>query len=522
MKRRALLMKKAALFLCLLFAVPTAAFSAPIVLVPIDDRPVTLQLPQMVGAIAGTRVALPPRAMLGRFLTPGNPEAIAQWLQLSAPQDADAFVLSTDMLAYGGLIASRTPATPQSVAIGRLHVLSLVRQQHPQAWIGAFGTIMRLAPTGVPAIGAAKDFFAAYPAWDYLQQYANLHDPPLPSEEATAEHLRQLIGPRVLAQYLSARARNRAVDQVALQLTARGDINRFVLGQDDAGQIGLHIKDVTALRSDVQTLQIADRTSIEPGADELAMALVAHAIAWRIGWTPRIAVRYSTPSGAAFNDPLEFVPIDQTINSLISLCGGTRDDTNPDITLFVRVPDSLDTQDPVLLASIEGDLAAHKSVAVADLTFLEATFTHQAAFAQGLIMSGAAGKLDAYASWNTSANTVGTALAESIAAGAGRRAHAYNAIAHAQFMLNRFIDDYAYHAYVRPELNAELDAARVDHSLLLPQDAMPIDHRNRALLWREAVELKHEIYPQYKDAGLTITLPWDRTFETEIDVNLSR
>ncbi|MBV9277194.1 MAG: DUF4127 family protein, partial [Candidatus Eremiobacteraeota bacterium] len=168
-------MKRAALFFCALFLNPVAASAAStIALVPIDDRPVTLQLPQMVGAIAGAYVAVPPRAALGRFLTPGDPTMIAQWLQSPATQNADAFVLSTDMLAYGGLVASRTPATPQNMAIDRLRIVSSVRKQHPQAWIGAFGTIMRLAPTGVPAIGAAKNFFAAYPVWEYLQQYANL------------------------------------------------------------------------------------------------------------------------------------------------------------------------------------------------------------------------------------------------------------------------------------------------------------------------------------------------------------
>ena len=513
-------MKRSALFACLLFAMPTIAHAATeLVLVPIDDRPVTLQLPQMVGAIAGANVLVPPRAMLGRFLSPGDPAGIAQWLQSSATQGADAFVLSTDMLAYGGLIASRAPYTPQTVAISRLGVLSKLREEHRSAWIGAFGTIMRLAPTGVPAIGTAKNFFGAYPVWEYLQQYANLHDPPLPAEEATAGHLRQMLGP-ALQQYLAARARNRAVDEAALELTSHGDVNRFVLGQDDAGAVGLHIKDVVVLRSVVQTLDIGDRTSIEPGADELAMALVAHALVWRIQWAPHIAVRYSVSNGGAFNDPLEFVPVDQTINSLIALCGGVRDDTHPEITLYVRVPDGVDINDPALLTSIERDIAAGGRVAVADLTFLEPTFTHQAAFAQGLIMSGVAGKLDAYASWNTSANTVGTALAESIAAQAGRRGRSYNAVAHAEFMLNRFIDDYAYHAFVRPVLNAQLDAAGVDHSYLLPQDAMPVDHLNRSLLWREAVELKNEIYPQYKDRGLTVTLPWDRTFETQIDVKL--
>jgi len=515
-------MKKAALFLCLAIGmtVPVRAAQPQIALVPLDDRPVTRQLPQMLAAIAGVHVLVPPRAALGHFLKAGDPSAIGRWLTSDAVNGVNAFVLSTDMLAYGGLTASRVPDTAQRLAISRLRIISRVRDLHPEAWIGVFGTIMRLAPTGVPALGQGKNFFAPYPLWAYLQQYANLHDPPLPEEQASAEHLRQLIGPEVLGAYLQTRERNRIVDQYALTLASRGDIDRIVLGQDDAGPVGLHIKDVAALRSDVERLRISDRTSVEPGADELAMALVAQALARRIGWVPRIAVRYSTPNGAAYNDPLEFVPIGQTIDSLIAICGGVRDELSPDLTLYVRVPQSDAAEDRALLASLGSDLRHQRPVALADLTFLENTYAHQAAFAQALIAARIAGALEAYASWNTTANTVGTALAESVAAGVGRRSNAYDPIAHAQFSLNRFIDDYAYHAYVRPEVNADLDARNVDHSYLLPQDVMATDHRNRALLWRRALELLREIYPQYQDAGLTITMPWDRTFETEIDVRL--
>jgi hypothetical protein len=45
--------------------------------------------------------------------------------------------------------------------------------------------------------------------------------------------------------------------------------------------------------------------------------------------------------------------------------------------------------------------------------------------------------------------------------------------------------------------------------------------RNRADLWPRSLALLAAIYPQYADGGLTITLPWDRTFETELDVRLS-
>src|SRR5580658_6454185 len=158
--------------------VSVMALAATFVLVPLDDRPVTLQLPKMLAAIAGVRVATPPRPLLGNYLEPGDPAALLRWLRDEAPRDASAYIVSTDMLDFGGLVASRAPGTPSYVAETRLRDLAAFRAQRPQAAFALFGTVMRLAPTGVPAIGAAADFFAAGQPVDWLTQYANLPDPP--------------------------------------------------------------------------------------------------------------------------------------------------------------------------------------------------------------------------------------------------------------------------------------------------------------------------------------------------------
>jgi hypothetical protein len=514
----------ALLFIMALVAAPftAAAAPAPIAFVPLDDRPVTRQLPQMLGQIAGREVVEPPRELLGNYLTFGRPDAIIAWLNGPHAQSAGSFVISTDMLAYGGLVASRVPGVTYADAYFRLKELRELRRTHPNAWLGAFGTIMRLAPTGVPALGPAKDFFAAYPLWDYLAQYANLHDPPLPSEEQRAAHLRSLIGDSTLEAYLDTRARNLDIDLLAIRLTAAGSVDTLVLGQDDAGPVGLHVKDVHALQTAVQDANLADRVAIEPGADELGMAMVAQGLARAVKWTPHIAVRYSTPDGASFNDPLEYAPIDVAINGLIRLCGGVRDDETPEIVLYVRVPYTTPAQDDALLGEIAADEAAGKSVAFADLTFLENRFTHQAAFAERLLGSGLAVKLDAYSSWNTNANTVGTALAEAVAAGAGRRGGTYNALAHREFTFNRILDDYAFHDYVRPQLNADLNAQGItDHTYLLPEQAGPLAEIDRAALWNHAGQILTQLYPGYHIAAMNITLPWNRTFETEIDAALA-
>jgi hypothetical protein len=493
------------------------------VVVPLDDRPVTRQLPQMLGRIAGVDVALPPRGLTGTYLTPGDPDGLLRWLaSAGAPQNPSAYIVSNDMMAYGGLIASRVPGTPAFLAISRLRDLAALRRAHPGAWFATFGTVMRLAPTGVPATGAATSFFAAGPIWPLIQQYANLPDPPQTEAEiAQAAALRAQAGP-ALDAYLATRARDLDVDLFALQLAAEGAFDRVILGQDDAGPVGLHLRDLAALRAYQAEWNRDGRTAIEPGADELGMVLTGAALARQAAYVPHVRVVYSRADGATVNDPLEFAPIGTTIADIVRACGGIPDDAG-EITLYVRVPgtaaaDEAAFEQQIVAAGHGGALAA-----VADLSFLDSgDMAAQELLPQALIAAGVAGHLAAYASWNTTANTVGTAIPEAIAVAAGKRMGSYDPRAHAQFMLDRYADDFAFHDFTRPALNAWLAAhGTPDHTYLEAPLATQAADFNRTDLWPRALSLVSEIYPECRDRGLTITLPWDRTFETELDVRLA-
>lgn len=504
--------------LLLLCSAPASAADS-IVLVPLDDRPVTMQLPQLLGRIAGTAVITPPRALVGNYLTFGRPDALIAWLNSSPDAAATGYVLSSDMLAYGGLVASRVPGPAYADARMRLNELDRLRAREHSARIDVFGTIMRLAPTGVPDLGPGKGYFAAYPAWTYLQEYANLHDPPLPAEEARAQQLRAAIGEHLLDAYLATRARNLAIDRLLIAKQKAGTIDALILGQDDAGPYGLHVRDVAVLTAEAAQ---APRISVEPGADELAMAMLASQLARSAHWTPRVEVQYSTPAGAQYQDPLEFAPVSVPVDHLIRACGGEPVSNGGDIALFVRLPGTTAEQDAKLLTQMHDARRRGSAVAVADISFLRNDYGSLAAFAGKMLDDGIARDIDAYASWNTNANTAGTALAEAIAAGAGRRSGRYNALAHRTFTFMRFLDDVDFHASVRPALNTELDRRGVsDHTLLLPENAAPVSALNRALLWYDAQRLLARLYPDLHIAAMDITLPWNRTFEAQIDVGLA-
>jgi hypothetical protein len=259
------------------------------------------------------------------------------------------------------------------------------------------------------------------------------------------------------------------------------------------------------------------------------MALLAAALAREAQVVPRVRVVYSRPDGGTLNDPIEFAPIATTIGDLIATCGAVavRDDASPaDIELFVRVPGTSDAAENAFVARIASRYASPEPAplaAIADLSFLtEGDYAQHKRLTEDLIARGVAGRIAAFASWNTVANTVGTALPEAIAVLAGKRLGTYDARTHAAFTLMRYADDVAFHADVRPKLNAGLNAAGIpDHTYLLPDVAQRVSAENRALLWPKGLDLMQRIMPQFHDAGFTITLPWDRTFETELELRLA-
>ena len=124
-----------------LFFVSTAE-AKTILLVPQDNRPVSLAYTVSTAEKAGYTVLTPPEAYLSGSNYQGQPDKIWTWV-FQNMQYADACVFSTDSLIYGGLVDSRKHNESLLVLMNREKQLAQLHEKYPSVPIYAFGTIMR-------------------------------------------------------------------------------------------------------------------------------------------------------------------------------------------------------------------------------------------------------------------------------------------------------------------------------------------------------------------------------------------
>lgn len=505
---------------CALFS-PIAALSATppsavqIAFVPLDDRPAARIFPRQIAAICGVSLDMPPQQMLGHFEQPGDSAAIGRWLLDLKDRELTALVVSTDMLAYGGLVASRESATSVGDALYRLRPLAEFHRLRPNVPIYAFGTVMRLAPTATPQ---AEKYL------DALTHYAQLGGAlePTGAQRADLAISRSNIPDRVFWDYVGARARDLDVDETLIGMAASGDISLLAITQDDAGsQTGLQVPDQARLHALVGKMVLGQRVLLNPGTDEMGMVMVVRAIEDAVSWAPTVTVAYPSDTDANAADPLEYLPIRDTIANIREFLK-MRERQDADFVLAVNAPDDNPAIRAAFMQTVEDRLRRGAPTAVADLSFLTLDVQTERSTFESLEAAGLAAAPLAYASWNTTANSAGTALAQAAAVLIGRRFGTLNRDAAATFLFDRYVDDYGYRLLVRDPLQASLQAKGADF-LALGAAAAGAESLARSMLWPVALSIfDRDFKPEGYHAGaISMYLPWQRTFEVQIDAALT-
>jgi hypothetical protein len=485
-----------------------------IVLVPVDARPVVRQQVVRLVATADFHLVTPPIEMLGYFRQSADCRALADWLMAEA-STADGFVLSLDMLVYGGLVPSRFVNDDLLTLLSRLDVLHKLKALFPHKPIYAFLATMRISNNNVDA--EEKLYWADYGeliwSWSFhSDRYAVQGDEA--SKHIAAETAR-LIPAEMRADYLATRQRNFDVALAALTMVENNDIDRLILPQDDTAAFGFNIAERRELEDQVAQRRLAEEARIYPGADEVAHTLCAHLVNVLGGAAPlKVFMLFSDPDCvkqlcARYEDR----PILESIKSQLSAIDGlevanieaadvvlaihTQGAEQGDWAMRMLLPNS-----PGIASSLWSSIAMAKElgkpVALLDLAYANGG---DPMLMKQLPVHVPFSELAAYAGWNTASNSIGSLLAQcALARGV------YQTPTNQELVCLRLVEDYLYQSIWRQRIRDVIDETAVSAEKLHAVVAQMFIPAANAWLAEH-----HFVYR----VG-SIQLPWRRTFEIDI------
>ncbi|MDQ2732397.1 MAG: DUF4127 family protein, partial [Armatimonadota bacterium] len=501
-------------------------------LLPLDDRPPSRVFPQRLAEIAGVELRVAPQNLLGRFLQPGDCRSLADWM-FSEVMDADAVIVSADMLCYGGLVASRVPDVSRREALRQIRMMARLKGINPDVKVFCSSAIMRLTITSSDAYRQQW----AEPIFQFSQE----------SESAIIGHFwlsqPSSLPPYLVQPYLEARKRNFGINERLIQEVGRGAIDYLCLTQEDCAPTGLHRFEQAALRRSIQRLSLEDRVEIYPGADEAAMTLLARAVMTLSGTSLSFKPVYWSSSFGDTIPPYEDRPLNLSVAAQFRAAGcslgsdnlsgltanGAADETTPvetdEISLAIwggEKPDGAGDLTEQFLSWAAALLSRGGRVALVDAARpngADDQFMQRLADESPTILAG----LSSFAAWNTAGNSLGTAIAHAVCLHYGTRKGSHRPLAHYRFLFERLVDDWAYQSSVRGEINAELQQRGIfAGSLGAAAESVEAEIRQRLL------PLATEIFDaQFKGVQseegtlaelkrLEVKLPWPRTFEVEL------
>lgn len=488
-----------------------------IVFVPLDDRPCNKLFPQYL--FGSTDVKFTVLQTLGEKKNPADYGKLKEFL-LKECRDAFGLVLSMDMLLYGGLLPSRLHCLDRALLKERLELLHLLRRDNPKLVIYAFQTIMR-CPTYSSSV-EEPDYYGV--CGHEIYKYGELmhkRQLGLPLDQ-DPEEIRSRILPEALEDYVSRRECNESMDEEALGLVKDGTLDLLVFPQDDCSPYGYAALDQQKVYGRIQEYGLEDRIAIYPGADEVGMTLTSRMVNAIYGKAPAVYVKYAAESAKDLIPLYEGSALSETIARHLRAAGCVQTESfeSADIILGMSAAGVMEEAPWQLSRRAEyygernleefTDFLHHMSLSGKIVTLADNAYANGGDLELIRILNGKnmLMELDGYAGWNTSANTLGTAIAEGIAA-----YYQGKTSAHRSFMAGRYLEDAGYCSVVRQSVAEKAEAGGVERFFL---------HEKEGIFSRMAEEELLAFMDDYLSSVadrvkiVHLSMPWERMFEIDL------
>lgn len=494
-----------------------------IVLLPLDERPCNYTYPQLLPT-DGIDICFPPKEILGNKKTPGDFLEIKSWL-LKETADADFLVVSMDTLLFGGIVPARINHLSLDEIRERAKVISLIKVQNPNIKIFANELIMRCPSYSLS--DEEPDYFDLYGKEIFRYgQIIDMRDQGMMTPELEMElaSLVDFIDSDDLKDYLDRRKVNITILLENLHLVKNSVIDFFIIPQDDSNEFGFSTVDQKIVREHINKYHIENNIIMYPGADEVGLTLIARAINQINNIKPKVFVYYASSKGKFVVPSFEDRIIDETVKYQIYAIGGIRVDScaESDFVLGINIGSQMLTKgdkrtdvvygkDRNLLTFVDYIdylKSTGKIVGIADVAYCNSADEELLILLRNRKMMY---KIDAYAGWNTSSNTLGTTLST-----LSCFFSSHDEKKKKEMLTYRYFEDYGYMAIVREAINQGLLNLEGSTRFYLGSNYDFIQQKTYEMLGVHMETFFPAVFDKIE--SMEVSFPWNRTFEIKLNL----
>lgn len=395
-----------------------------VVYIPLDERPCNYHFASNIARGSEVNVIKPEPKALGDKKKPADFDAVKAFM-LDQAKEADAYVISIDMLLYGGIVPSRLHTLSEDELVARLKVIDEIKRINPSVKIYAFALIMRCPKYS--SSDEEPDYYEYCGREIFLTgQVKHKHQLGLITDEQAQELMLQyadVIGDN-LADFEERRRINRNMLVRAVGML-HGAIDYLIIPQDDSAEYGYTSMDREAIKAEIGSLGLDD-VAMYPGADEVGMTLLSRAACEHVGKRPKVYCEFAHENSPNITPLYEDRPLKNTLPFQLECAGCVRTDhrEDADVILYLNYP----SREPVevwqedsvgygerdlntFIESIIRDAKDGRVVAIADGAYCnggDAKFLKLLSSRMDIL------DISAYAGWNTSSNTLGTVICQAV------------------------------------------------------------------------------------------------------------
>lgn len=504
---------------CLLSSASAQAKELTLLYVPLDNRPVCIDYVQQTMEAAGCKIILPPAKYIATNNKNGDPDGLWAWLATKAPK-ADAAVISTDSLLYGGLVASRTHHLSREQLSTRLERLHELKTTLPIK-LYAFTTIMRtprasrgrVEPPYYAQLG--PDIFAYSELIDEQEQRRLT-----PVKQSRLAELEAKLPKAELSDWLERRELNHQINIKLTQMARNGKFHYLAIGKDDNAP--LSATHMEARKLSMATFEMpAEQLQLLDGVDQLGLLLLVRAYNEMNDLKPSIYPLYSPGIGAGTLPQYSDSRLQDSVPAQIKAVGAKLVPTpaSADLVLALNTPPDGEVKDSTagdnqyfaslankqFVTTLKEHLRTGRNVSLADISYANGADN---GFMNLLAQGDALSRLAAYNGWNTADNSVGFAIAQ------GLMAKYMTSAERERLVKQRLIDDWFYQSNARSIVADELDKHnREEMKYELEGATKPV----LAFVTDKCQSLAQS-YQFTKNTQFKLSLPWNRLFEVDVDI----